>query len=108
MFKEPDDNINTRRNHFKTVNNSNIELVSSVEEDLRILDRILDDIENLDEDKYVDTMIDCNNKNNNNNNSNKRNNGVNKVEEVEKLVVDKNKKLKTTEQVNMFLLYLFA
>lgn len=78
-------------------------VLSSVEEDLRILDRILDDIDKIDRENYVDTMIDCNvhHNNNNNNTSRKKNNHQNeagKGEEAQKLV---DKKL-TTEQVITF------
>lgn len=109
MFKEIDDNISTGRDLIKTINNPNNESVTSVEEDLRILDRILDDIENLDEDEYVDTMIDCNNRNNNNNNTDhknskkkKNNDDADRTEEVKTLVVERGKKLTTSEKVKHF------
>ncbi|KAL0276808.1 UNVERIFIED_CONTAM: hypothetical protein PYX00_004299 [Menopon gallinae] len=106
MFKSADDTAITERN---LKSSANPEPVSSVEEDLRILDRILDDIENLEEDNYDDTMIDRSNYNNNNNNKssvssgnankNNRKNGSGKKEEVQKLVVEK--KLTATEQVTV-------
>lgn len=101
MFKHPD--VRLDRN-LKLTGNLIRDSVSSVEEDLRILDRILDDIENLGDDKYVDTMLDCGSKkkeginNNNSKNSSHLKRNAGKVEEVQKLVVEK--KLTATEQVN--------
>lgn len=58
MLQHP--NVELRRNSkLNEVVDTN---ASPVTEDLKILDRILDDIENLEDDKYVDTMLDSNNK----------------------------------------------
>ncbi|KAK6639854.1 hypothetical protein RUM43_008129 [Polyplax serrata] len=99
MFKRSDIGVNNSKN-LKLSGNVIPNSVSSVEEDLRILDRILDDIENIGDDNYVDTMLDCGNKkkesHSNSKNSTHLKRNVGKVEEVQKLVVEK--KLTATEQ----------
>lgn len=104
MFKRSDIGVNNSKN-LKLSGNVIPNSVSSVEEDLRILDRILDDIENIGDDNYVDTMLDCGNKkkesHSNSKNSTHLKRNVGKVEEVQKLVVEK--KLTATEQVRIII-----